>query len=147
MGWTDGAASWYDSSKYAGINPATSPGLKAGAIPSDVERDGATYPNIGSAGSDHYVYGNLYRESVAAVTLAANGCVLWNYADSALKRGQVWAQSNVPDHENDYLGNADAFLNDVYGLNYPDDVGTGENLGVLGEWLTSDNGTVTWPVR
>lgn len=152
MGWTDngGAPSWYVTGHLSGVNPSTAwagtsvPAMKDGAIPSDTERDGGTYPTIGANGADHYIYGNLYREAATMVTLAANGCSLWNYADNALARARAWAAANVPDHEGDYLGNADPLLNAVYGTSYPATVGTGENMLAASAWLVTGG---QWPVR
>lgn len=150
LGWSPDEPSWYDPQHYAGINPSAAwaghpvPALMDGAITGDVHRDGAAYPTIGASGADHYIFGNLYREVAAMVTLAANGCPLWTYADDAMRRARVWAANNIPDHDGDYLGNADAALNAVYGLTYPDGVGAGENFLVASGWLAPGG---AWPAR
>jgi hypothetical protein len=147
MGWTGSAANsgWYVTSPYlAGINPPVADLRLNGAIPSDVERDGGNFPTIGAAGADHYVDGNMMRETAAMVTLTANGCPLWTHGTSALDRADDWATRYIPDHQNDYLGNADPVMNAVYGNATPADVGTGENFLVASEWLTLGG---AWPIR
>lgn len=119
------------SSAWAGepVDPA-----KAGAIPSDVFRDGGAFPNPGS--STHYIFGNGHRMTNALTVLAANGCVLWDYADQAAKRWRVWAVDNGVTPSASQHQHGDAILDAVYGTSFGT-VGTTGGEGIVGtDWLT-----------
>jgi hypothetical protein len=79
------------------------------------------------------------------VTLAANGCVLWSYADYAAKRARVWADTYIRDPYS-YHGNGDPLFNEVYGTYFPGVNSTGENFLVASAWLASGSAD-TWPAR
>ncbi len=151
MGITDASFSstWqHDPAKPYGVVPSsawageTVDPRKAGAIPSDVIRDGGSFPNIGGSAS-HYVFGNGHRMTNALTVLAANGCVLWDYADRAAMRWRVWAMDNglqQPEGANNEHG--DVILNAVYGTDFPA-VGTRGGEGIVGgDWLASGG---QWP--
>lgn len=116
---------------------------KEGAVPSDVIRENASFPNIG--GSTHYIFGNAGRMTNAAVILAANGYPnIWDVADEALYRWRAWTVRNGVQAEGAGAAAHDPVLNKVYLADYPAKVsGTGETITGT-DWLVLHPG---FPVR
>lgn len=151
MGATDTQYSltWQFAGKHAGLVPSSAwagtsvDAKRAGAIPSDVIRDGGAYPNPGGS-AKHYVPGNGGRRTMAAVILAANGHPdIWQYADKGLLRWRQWMVTNNMPIEGSNNMAYDSVLNAVYGTNFPSKADKSEGI-TSADWLALGG---KWPIR